>query len=50
MFFKPSFAGDKVFLGIRKGSEFYSDGVWLDSGIRTLEEVCQMLERTIEIK
>ena len=51
MFFKPSFAGRKVSLGIYKGEEQFSNGVWFSVGQRELDDICDRIGNTlVEIK
>ena len=51
MFFKPSFAGRKVLLGIYKGEEQFSNGVWFSVGQRELDDICDRIGKTlIEIR
>jgi len=45
MFFKPSFAGRQVLLGIYNSKEVFSNRVWFDHGHRTKEEFEEMKNR-----
>jgi len=45
MFFKPSFAGRQVLLGVRNGKEVFSNRVWFDHGHRTEEEFKAIKDR-----
>jgi len=51
MFFKPSFAGRQVNMGIYHGKEQLTNGVWFEVGKRELDEICECLnDDYIEIK
>ena len=51
MFFKPAFGGRKVSLGIYKGEEQFSNGVWFSVGQRELNDICERIGKTlIEVK